>query len=567
MTTLARVDEALSRFNRKSPRDAYRQVCEEMGVHYQKEVYNRLPEVPSAWHRVTSLDLENVLLGTKGCLALIPCILVSTSLRKVCLRDCGVSDEFVKELCETLQSHKTVRSVDISYNDLVTVYSASSIISLMKNNSNMVGFEIEGTHIGDNVGKIIVSLGELNQKRVAGYFVDQYFKLKDMFGYLDEDGKGWVLLKSLAMNCPYPSVQEQFSERISKIKPKKRSDNKIDLNTFMTLVYVNYKTESEINEFADQKMDVPYVFMVANWKQILSAVNRYNDQAEDDRTPTVVLPQDLHRLRVKDFLFTNEEADKIIQYAIRQKEREHDQEIQEGGATSTESPSQILLTSLDLIRAFRNSFTHPQMRPIYQFFEERDPAYIPEAIRNGSRVFSVNSLPMSPSASLSGEVPLDQLCEEVNHTWSLPSSIVKQVVTFFKEEFQKIPVKKQSVIPDSPRTVKDKAMEKKGIPIETVLNATFGSGFESICPSLLKDYYKRYGLPWEDSTITLQELVNVLDEFYVVLTVDKEISLEQMEEFENPLKTAAYSNLLSQHLLERDEDTAIVVSLRHSVSY
>jgi len=337
-------------------------------------------------------------------------------LRKICLRGCGVSDEFIKELCETLQSHPTVRSVDVSYNDLVTVYSASSIISLMKNNSNMVGFEIEGTHVGDNVGKIIASLGVLNQKRVSSYYLDQYFKLKDMFGYLDEDGKGWVQLKSLAMNCPYPSVQEQFSERIAKVKPKKRSDNKIDINTFLTLVYVNYKTDVEITQYESQKLDVPYIFMVANWKQILSAVNRYNAKAEDDEAPTVVLPEDLHRLRAKEFLFTNEEADMIIQYAIREKQRGECEESEAGCTTSTAGSSQIALSSLHLIRAYRNSFTHPPIRPTYQFFQERDPAYIPESIRNGSRIFSINSLPMSPSMSVSGIEGVDQLCD-VPHTW------------------------------------------------------------------------------------------------------------------------------------------------------
>lgn len=206
------------------------------------------------------------------------------------------------------------------------------------------------------------------------------------------------------------------------------------------------------------------------------------------------------------------------------------------------------------------------MRPFYQFFQERDPAYIPEAIRNGSRVFSIGSLPLSAAGSIAGEEALDAI-DEVPHTWRLPSSIVQQVVTFFNEEHSKIPVKKASVIPDSPRTQKDKAMEKPAIPIETFLNATFGSGFEAICPTLLRDYFQRAGLPTEDCTITLQEMANVLDEFYVELTIDKAITKEQMEEFENPLKVSLYSEMLSKHLLDRDEDTRIVESLRHSVSY
>lgn len=564
MTTLARVDEALNRFNRKSPRDAYRQVCEEMGVACQKQVYHKLPDAPSAWHRVVSMELDNILLGTKGCLALLPCILVSTSLRKISLRGCGVSDDFVKELCEILQSHPTVRSVDLSFNDLVTVYSAASIISLIKNNSNMVGFEVEGTHLGHNVGNIIAGLGDYNRKRVAEYYVDQYFKLKDMFGYLDEDGKGWVQLKSLALNCPYPAVQEQFSERITKVKPKKRSDGKIDVNTFLNLVYMNYKTEKEISQHASSTVDEPYVFMVANWKQILSAVHRYN-QNEEQGKPRVVLPDNLHRLRVKDFLFTNEEADKVIQYAVREYERCKAVE-EENSEKRAEDNNTIALTAAHLIRASHTSFSHPQMRPVYQFFQERDPAYIPDAIRNGSRVFSIGSLPISAGGSISGEEALNAL-DELPHTWRLPSSIANQAVKYFTEELSKVPIKKVSVIPDSPRTQKDKSMERPAIPIERFLAATFGSGFEAIRPILLRDYFQRVGLPIEDCTITLQEIVNILDEFYVELTVDKTITMEQMEEFENPLKVPVYSDMLSKHLLDRDEDTRIVESLRHSVSY
>lgn len=195
-----------------------------------------------AWHRIHSLELDNFLLGTKGCMTLLPIITVSTVLRKISVNGCGVADDFIKKLCETLQSHPSVRFVDASNNPLITVYSASPIISLMKNNTNMVNFDVDNTHIGTNVNNIIASLGEKNKFKVATYYEDKYFKMKDLFGYLDENGQGWVPLKSLLLNCPYPVLQEQFAERIALKRPKKRSDNSISINTFMQLVYMNYKT-------------------------------------------------------------------------------------------------------------------------------------------------------------------------------------------------------------------------------------------------------------------------------------------------------------------------------------
>uniref|UniRef100_A0A0A9Y0T4 Uncharacterized protein n=1 Tax=Lygus hesperus TaxID=30085 RepID=A0A0A9Y0T4_LYGHE len=264
MTTMAKVDETLARFDRKSPQESYRQICDEEDVHMQHELYNLLPNVPMAWHRIHSLELDNFLLGTKGCMTVLPIITVSTLLRKISVRSCGVADDFIKRLCEILQGHPSVRSVDASENNLITVYSASPIISLMKNNTNMVSFNVDHTHIGSNVNNIVAALGEQNQHKVATYYQDKYFKMKDLFGYLDENGQGWVPLKSLLLNCPYPVLQEQFAERIAMKRPKKRSDNTISINTFLSLTYMNYKTESEIEIHSKGSIDLPYAFMVAN---------------------------------------------------------------------------------------------------------------------------------------------------------------------------------------------------------------------------------------------------------------------------------------------------------------
>lgn len=61
--------------------------------------------------------------------------------------------------------------------------------------------------------------------------------------------------------------------------------------------------------------------------------------------------------------------------------------------------------------------------------------------------------------------------DEQPHTFKLPCSVVKMIVDFFNREVGKLPKKKESVIPDTPRTKKDKAMEKAAIPITTFLSA------------------------------------------------------------------------------------------------
>lgn len=587
MTTMARVDETLARFDRKSPRDAYKQTCEELQVHFQREIYNMLPEAPMAYHRITVLELDKCLLGTKGCMAVLPIILVSTTLRKVSLRTCGVSDEFVKELCEILQGHPSVRAVDISNNELVTVYSAPRIISLMKNNSNMVSFDVAGTHLGTNVGDIIAGLGYKNMLSVSSYYQDNYFNMKDRFNYLDENGNGWVGLKNLVLNCPFPVLQEQFVERIALKRPRKRSDNTISLNTFLQLVYMNYKSETEIAQHSANAIDAPYVFVMANWKQVISAVERFNaGQAAaresgsvpvEDLMPTVVLPEDsFHRLRIRDFLLTNDDAYALVDGAVRM-QLDANAEAEDNNSSGGNAADTLELSALSLVRASKSAFLPPPSdRPVYAFFEDRDAGYIPEIMRSGSRIFSMGNLDLLNASagaahsigggSSRGSVVADP--SDPERVFSLPSSVVKTVTDFFNREVAKAPKKRDPAVPDSPRTRKDKAMEKASIPIRTFLSAEFVTDLEKIRPCLLADYYARYSLVIDDCSITLQEMINILDELYVQVRVDTIIPLSVIrDEMVSPLTEARYGEFLSQHLLDRDEETGIVVSLAGAMTY
>lgn len=569
MTTGAQVDATLARFNRKSPQDAYKQVCEELQIHYQRQIVNQLPDTPSAWHRLRTLDMEDAVLGPKGCMALLPCILVSTSLRRISLENTGLTDQFVLDLCSILQSHPSMRSVNIRNNELVSVFCASAIISVIKQNPNIIAFDAEGTHLGTHVCRIINSLAEDNRKRVANYYEDKYFNLKNLFTYLDTDGKGWVLLKSLVLNCPYPILQEQFVERISKKKPKKRSDNKIQVNTFMSLVYMNYKTEVEIVQRAKQAVDEPYVFMVANWKQIISSAMSYNEENE----AKVVLPPDLHRLRIKDLLLTNDEADQILFSAVSYQcsAGREDTETQ----SSSFNPNYTELSVAALQQATRNCLARIRdSRPKYVFFEERDLSHVPDALMNGSRMLSIRSLPtMMPTGTNSSEtmdtssairspsiasynsgratVVADE--KDPQRTWQLAPSMVNLILDFFNKTSQKSNIKKSCTIVEKP-TGKNDLKDKASIPTHVFLDTVFETDFEYLKPSLLANYFAYYSLPVQDSTITLQEIANVMDEMYTEISVDKIFTNEMIEALENPLEKEEYAEFFGNHLVEREFD-------------
>ncbi|KAG5503501.1 hypothetical protein JKF63_05640 [Porcisia hertigi] len=593
MTTMALVDETLARFNGKSPRDSYKQVCGELNVHMQREIFSLLPEKPLAWHHIFTLDLDKSLLGTRGCMAILPLITVSTLMRKLSLRSCGLSDDFVAALCAILQNHPSVRSVDLSNNDLITVYSAPKIIAVMRHNKNMVAFDVHHTHVGDNVAGIIADLGQRNLNGVLHYYEDRYFRMKNIFNYMDADGTGWVLLKSLVLNCPYPVLQEQFVERIAIKKPRKRSDNAISINTFLQLIYMNYKTEAEIGAWANGTIDDPYVFTIANWKQLLRAVDRYNRGATPEDggcgpRRLLQLPEDLHRWRLRDFIMTHDDADALVEGAVQLIEHatamaedavafnESNEVIksteqganEEGDERTAEMPSAttpLVIPVATLFQATKSTMVLPPsaIKPIYQFYTDRDAAYVPEIMRNGSRLFSLSRLSnvfntgsSYAESTASAETVVDS--SDPPRTFSLPASMVKMMVDFFNKEYAKLPQKKPSVIPDSPRTRRDKAMEKAAIPVPTFLSAEFVSDLERVCPRLLADYYARHALLIEDGTITLQEMVNVMDEMYVQCRIDRIIPLNDIEAMADPMKDASLASFIATHFDERDEPVPLL---------
>jgi hypothetical protein len=75
-----------------------------------------------------------------------------------------------------------------------------------------------------------------------------------------------------------------------------------------------------------------------------------------------------------------------------------------------------------------------------------------------------------------------------------------------------------------------------------------------VCPRLLADYYARHALLIEEGTITLQEMVNVLDEKYVECRIDRVLSLADVQAMPDPMEHAPTAKFLEAHLKQRDEE-------------
>ncbi|ORC88788.1 uncharacterized protein TM35_000152190 [Trypanosoma theileri] len=642
MTTMQKVDATLERFDRKSPRAAYAQVCEEMGVHRQKSIAALLSDAPRDWDKHRVFDCRSCVLGPKGAMAIVPLLLCSRSLRRVCMRGCGVTDEFVAQLAETLQDHQCIRSVDVGDNPLVTIYSADPVIKLLRANKNIVRFALDGTHIGTNVANLISDLCDANHDEVANYYADDFFRMKNIFNYLDGDGSGWVLLRSLVLNAPYPVLQEQLIERIALRRPRKRSDGTISVNTFLELVYFNYKTEVEVAKRA-KEVDTEYNNIVINWKRLLEVMDStkeeeqkklaeaqknaeinkkdHDDDDDDDDEfgssdddlssvgatlpPNIEIlpPTNLHRLRIRTHELHPSEAREIIAAALKfqldadarslaeestspsnnnntnnnnnnNNDDENDNEIEKENENDELDPKEMDATtaphaqeqqaqeekqeqggfrkvrlSIPCLRRAYRSVTQPQPLPNrYRFLREHEEDYIPPIMRAGSRLISISKLSFLDSFRSSGGMSATSVTSEgVDYDgdetrvrwWALPPAMVRLVTKFFNKQAAKLPKKRQSTLAISPRTQRDNAMQKSAIPVTAFLAAEFVTDLETLRPRLLADKFLQYSIPIDVSTITLQEIVNCLNEFYTEISVEKVFTVSQIRKMPTPTNTAA----------------------------
>ncbi|EKF39535.1 hypothetical protein MOQ_000235 [Trypanosoma cruzi marinkellei] len=586
MTTMQMVDATLARFDRKSPRAAYAQICEEMGIHPQKSLSLLLSDAPRDWDKHRVFECKNFILGPKGSMALVPVLLCSRSLRRVSLPGCQVTDEFVAQLAETLQDHQSIRSVDLSDNPLVTVYSADPIIKLLRVNKNIVRFSLEGTHIGTNVANLINDLCDKNHEEVANYFADDYFRMKNIFNYLDGDGSGWVSLRGLVLNAPFPVLQEQLIERVALRRPRKRSDGTISVNTFLELVYYNYKTDVEIAKRA-KEADTEYYNIIVNWKRLLGAMegdgkkemneeqklkrNEEDDDEEDEEESmtnaplpgnlSVLPPEDLFRLRIRSHELRPSEAREIVAAAVklqidadarRLAEAEEEAEAaraagsddnKENAEGAANGEQQVVRLSISCLRRAYRSVSQPEPLPRrFRFLQEHEEDYIPPMMRAGSRLISISKLSFLDSFRSSGGGSIASQDESLgfstdeNRTrwWGLPPAVVRLVTKFFNKQVAKMPKRRQSKLVISPRTQRDNAMQKTAIPVTAFLGAKFVTDLETLHPRLLADKFLQYSIPIDVSTITLQEIVNCLNEYYMEVSVDKVFTLDQIRNMPVP---------------------------------
>lgn len=478
MTTVHKTTLLMDALRRKSPREVYLEGCAEHNVRPQRKFANMLSNIMGDFANMTKLNLSNIAFGVRGCIPIVSVVQCSRGIRTLDLRGIGAQDEFITQLVEVLEEHASIRSVDLSNNPLITVCSGSPIVKLVEMNSNLVSFKLANTHIGVNVAKVIQSRCEANKFKMMSYFQDDFFKMKDLFILVDSEGGGWVHIKQVVYSIPAPIVQERLVERIAMKRPKKRSDNCIEINTFMTLVYINYKTVDEILDYAKSTKDEMRDIVLENWKKLLKQLL--------SRKATC---SDLHRIRIRDFYIGDHEAAAIADAAVH---AARDRGVAPGSDGVLQVPVEYLL-------AARRSVFPPRKGAAkkYQFLRDRADEHFDSNINLAAN--EVRSNISTPMMSNLGEGEDD---DDPPHTWTLPPHFVAQIIAFFNG--------------------------REGAIVEEILDQQFEGPLEWLRVSALCDYFAKYSISIEDSRLTMQETVNMIDEYYDVIRVDKMIAYQDL---------------------------------------
>jgi hypothetical protein len=490
MTTIYKNSLLLQSFKGRSPRQIYVDACREHNVRPQNALCELLSNIPDDFGKSQAISCPHILFGVRGCLALIPVIQSAHALRRLDLRGCGLTDEFIHPMVEALQDHPNIRSIDLSDNLYITVYSGKFIVKMVEQNQNIIQCRLDNTHIGANVAKVIDSRCQSNKMTVKTYFADEYFRMKNTFTVVDADGSGWVHIKNIIGSVTTPMVQERLLERIAIKRPKKRADHCINVNTFMELVYINYKSVVEIYDRAQDQEDTAAETIKKNWAKVLKALHEEN-----------LTCSNLSAWRIRNFSLSDDDAKELVQKASHN--------------PAPEDPRGRDVSAGALLRVARERFPNPPPEPKgYYFLKERADDYVSPVLRSGSRIVSVNDLAsgtQTPSASQygaddRGEHALED--DDPPHTWKLSGPMVKSIVELFGDKMD---------------VVADQLLEWKPQGELEYLRVV------GACSD-----FARHSLPTDVTVLTLQEVVNMLDEYYDVLRVDKKFSLETVMRLASP---------------------------------
>eukprot|EP01060_Flectonema_neradi_P017606 TRINITY_DN24473_c0_g1_i1.p1 TRINITY_DN24473_c0_g1~~TRINITY_DN24473_c0_g1_i1.p1 ORF type:complete len:546 (+),score=110.10 TRINITY_DN24473_c0_g1_i1:67-1704(+) len=138
--------------------EVYRSKCKELNQKPNSSLVNLLKENSNPLE-FTKLDLKDNMIGAAGMVPLVEVVKQCPELTEIVLRGNTLTSESVNTLLEVLRTHKRIRSLDLSENDIRL--SGPDVLSLLKANPQLTKVSIQDT----NMRPLFVNLINMQLKK------------------------------------------------------------------------------------------------------------------------------------------------------------------------------------------------------------------------------------------------------------------------------------------------------------------------------------------------------------------------------------------------------------------
>uniref|UniRef100_A0A7S1N509 EF-hand domain-containing protein n=1 Tax=Eutreptiella gymnastica TaxID=73025 RepID=A0A7S1N509_9EUGL len=140
----------------------YEKECKRHGCKCNSALLKQLPKTPEVFDSL-EIDLSNNMVGTKGILAVLEVVKLSYKLKKFNLRDNYLDNAAINQIVNALKDHPAITHLDVS-NNPISWTAGMCLLDLVDSNGTITRLDIGGTHIRDDIVKMIQQKIEMNQR-------------------------------------------------------------------------------------------------------------------------------------------------------------------------------------------------------------------------------------------------------------------------------------------------------------------------------------------------------------------------------------------------------------------
>ena len=132
----------------------YLKQCEVLGCDACPAIVTLLPDTSTGLHELTTIDVNNAVLGTQGFQALLAVIKLSHGLRALCLANNAIDDACLVLLVQILTGRKALAYLDLRHNPL-GLATGPDLAAFVHHNPNVQWLLLDHTLVGADIHNIV----------------------------------------------------------------------------------------------------------------------------------------------------------------------------------------------------------------------------------------------------------------------------------------------------------------------------------------------------------------------------------------------------------------------------